>query len=101
MGQPRPRGLDGPMARPTGGRPRAFARAWTYGAGTFFGTTSPPSVNLPSFTAITVTPFWGTCESAENVILPVMPGKSLVLSIADLTAAESVLPARLIASASR
>ena len=33
-----------------------------YGAGTFSGTTSPPSVNLPPFTAITVTPFWGTCD---------------------------------------
>ena len=74
------------------------ASSWTYGAGTFSGTTSAPSVNLPPFTAMTVTPFWGTWESAENVIFPVMPGKSLVASIADLTAAESVLPARLIAS---
>jgi len=52
-------------------------------------------------TAITVTPFWGTCESVEKVIAPVIPLKSFVASIADFTAAESVLPARLIASTSR
>ena len=51
--------------------------------------------------SMTVTPFWGTWLSGANVILPVMPGKSLVASMAVLIAAESVPPARLIASASR
>ena len=50
---------------------------------------------------MTVTPFWGTWLPGANVILPVIPGKSLVASMAVLTAAESVPPARLIASASR
>ena len=33
---------------------------------------------------MTVTPFWGTCESALKVIGPVMPGKSAVVSMARL-----------------
>jgi hypothetical protein len=65
-----------------------------YGAGTFCGTTSAPSVNLPPVTAIIVTPFWGTWTLAPNVTEPVMPLKSLVPSRAALTAAESVPFAR-------
>ena len=48
----------------SGGQDRV---AWRYGAGTFSGTTSAPSVNLPSLTAIIVTPFWGTWMSGPNV----------------------------------
>ena len=72
-----------------------------YGAGTLTGTTSPPRVRAPFSMSMTVTPFCGTWLSGEKVILPVIPGKSLVASRAVLTAAESVPPARLIASASR
>ena len=44
-------------AVPTDGRVQAGQ-----GAGTEVGTTfAAPSVNLPSLTAMMVTPFWGTC----------------------------------------
>ena len=72
-----------------------------YGDGTFTGTTSPPRVSAPFSMSMTVTPFWGTWLPGAKVILPVMPGKSLVASMAALTAAESVPPARLMASTSR
>ena len=41
------------------------------GAGTAVGTTlASPRVNLPSLTAMMVTPFWGTCCSGVKVMAP-------------------------------
>jgi hypothetical protein len=70
------------------------------GAGIFSGTTSCARVNVPFFTRITVTPFWGMRLPWGKLMDPVTPARPLVDWSAVRMALGSAEPARVMESAS-